>query len=41
MQALRKSKNDVLLNFDKISNLVMNINYLLQQKTYFLKMDEP
>ena len=40
MQALSKSKSEVLQNFDAISGLVMNINYLLQKQTYTFKMEE-
>ena len=40
MQALCKSNSDVLVNFDKILDLVTNINYLMQQKTYGFKTDE-
>ena len=40
MQALSKSNSEVLQNFDAISGLVMNINYLLQKQTYAFKMEE-
>lgn len=40
MQALCKSNSDVLGNFNKIFDLVTNINYLMQQKTYGFKTDE-
>ena len=39
MQALSRLSNNVLLNFDKISDLVMNINYHLQ-KAYDFRMEE-
>lgn len=40
MQAPAKSNSDVLINFNKISDLVTNINYLLQQRTYGFEMDK-
>ena len=40
MQALSKSNSKVLLKFDAISELVMNINYLLQKQTYAFRMEE-
>lgn len=40
MQALSKSNSEVLQTFDAISDLVMNINYLLQKQTYAFKMEE-
>ena len=40
LQALSKCNHEISLNFSKTSDLVMNINHLLQDKTYNFKRIE-
>ena len=40
MQALSKSNRKILLSFDAISELVININYIFQKRAYAFWMEE-